>query len=247
MKPSYIFRIDDICPQMNWDNFNKLRTIFERYDIKPIIGVIPDNKDKKLNIYNPNNNFWGIIKELNQKGWIIAQHGYQHLYTNNNSGILKINKKSEFAGLTYEEQLEKIKAGKEISESNLNTNIKWWMAPAHSFDENTCKALKKLGFEYITDGIALFPFEKYSLTWIPQQIWSPVKKMFGDWTICIHPNTINDEYLHNMEKFIVQNNEFCTNIDLNQRNYILNILFGRWWKFKYLSYKLIKTLWEKAI
>ncbi len=68
MKPSYIFRIDDICPQMNWDNFNKLRTIFERYDIKPIIGVIPDNKDKKLNIYNPNNNFWGIIKELNQKG-----------------------------------------------------------------------------------------------------------------------------------------------------------------------------------
>lgn len=239
IKPRYLFRLDDVCPTMNWDNFDKLKKIFYKYDIKPIVGVIPDSRDSKLNVDNPNENFWNIIKELHQKGWIIAQHGYQHLYINTNGGILNINKKSEFAGLSYEEQLYKIKKGKEILEYNLGIKIEWWMAPAHSFDESTCRALKNLEFKYITDGISLYPFEKYGLTWIPQQIWKPRKKFFGAWTICIHPNSIDSNFIKELEKFISSNINYCLYPDLSYKNNFFNYFYHCWWKFKYKTYKLL--------
>lgn len=238
MSAKYLIRLDDICPTMNWGNFIKLRKIFEENNIKPIIGIIPGNKDEQLNIENENEDFWNILKELKNNNWIVAQHGYQHLYVNGNGGILNINKKSELSGLSYRAQLEKILMGKEILEKNLETKIEWWMAPAHSFDKNTCKVLKELNFKYITDGIALFPFEKFGLTWVPQQLWKPRKKLFGLWTICIHPNSVTNEFLNNLDKFIKENKEkfkvdsFCPNFCL------LNNIYFVWWKFQYLIYKL---------
>lgn len=52
MSAKYIFRLDDICPNMNWDNFYRLEEIFDKYDVKPVVGVIPNN----------NSTFW--VKHL---------------------------------------------------------------------------------------------------------------------------------------------------------------------------------------
>lgn len=242
-KAKYIFRLDDICPTMNWGNFSKLQTIFEKYDIKPILGVIPNNQDTKLDRDPPRENFWQIIQGLQQKGWIIAQHGYQHTYVTKDPGIIGLNKYSEFAGLPYEGQYEKIKQGKALLEDNLKTAIEWWMAPAHSFDENTCKALKELHFKYLTDGIALFPFKKYGLNWIPQQIWKPERKLFGIWTICIHPNSIDEDYLRHLERFVAQNLQHCI-VDIEKLTYrehpALNSIFRQYWDFKHVLYQYIK-------
>jgi len=240
MRAQFAFRLDDVCPTMNWKMFNKLQLLFDKYDIKPIIGIIPDNKDKKLMVDDVNGEFWSVVKKLHERGWIIAQHGYQHLYVTKESGLIGLNNYSEFAGLSHEEQCKKIIRGKTILEEKFKTKILWWMAPAHSFDRITCKILRDLGFKYITDGIALFPYIKYGLNWVPQQIWKPQEKLFGFWTICIHPNNISDSYINNLEQFILRHSSQCLKIDFTPRACFLNIAYNILWRTKILVYRLIK-------
>lgn len=241
----YIFRLDDICPTMDWDKFNKLKKIFKKYNIKPILGVVPDNKDPDLVRIPVNHDlqkkFWNEIRQLRYDEWIVAQHGYQHKFITKDRGLLKINNYSEFAGLPINEQQRKIREGKKILEDNLGQKIIWWIAPAHSFDQNTCKVLKKLNFKYISDGIFLYPSYRFQLQWIPQQLWSPVKKKNGIWTICIHPNNINDTFINEISIFLKTNYQNCinpNNIQIKSFN-ALNFLFPFFW---YLKYKISKFL-----
>ena len=44
----YLLRFDDIAPNMNWRLFYKIKELLIKYKIKPILGVIPNNKDKEL-------------------------------------------------------------------------------------------------------------------------------------------------------------------------------------------------------
>ena len=252
MWAKYIFRIDDIVPWMNWKNFEKIENIFDKYWVKPIIWVVPDNQD--FTIWNNDyaQEFWDKINRLAKKWWIIAQHGYHHKYLNKNWWILNINHYWEFAWLSYEKQFEMIEKWKNILEENLWFEIKWWMAPAHSFDETTCKILKELEFEYITDWLAIYPFTKYWLKWVPQQIWKPMKKRFGVWTICLHINKYDDEFIKWIEDFCKINwelilNEF-ENISFEQSNSEKVISFL--WRIKnYVIQKLykifIKIKWIK--
>lgn len=246
----YIFRIDDITPGMNRDNFRQIEKIFDTYLIKPIIWVIPDNKDDKLNGYWEIDDFREEIKKLKNKWWIVAQHWYQHIYTTKNSWIIWLNKYSEFAWLKYNEQLHKIENGKKILEKNLWTSIKRWMAPAHSFDRNTCKVLNHLWFEYITDGIAVYPFERYWLKWLPQQLWQPQIKICWIRTICLHINKYDKKIIHKIEEFIKRNNSLMifNPEKLNYKNSIikkiLEILFKTFFWSKIYLYKIkVSLLW----
>lgn len=233
----YFFRIDDITPWMNWENLNIIENIFEKYEVKPIIWVVPDNKDLKLDWYWKIDNFWWKIKQLQKKWWIIAQHWFEHKYETKNSWIIWLNDYSEFAGLSYDEQFEKISNWKKILENNLWIEIKWWMAPAHSFDEITCKILNKLWFEYITDWISLFPFEKYSLKWLPQQIWKPKKKWFWIWTICLHVNKYDKKILDEIEVFCKENKSLIISDPekLNYKNNFINNLSSSIYKILFLT------------
>lgn len=67
----YIFRLDDVCSTMNWVRFNRLKNLFLQYNIKPIIAVVPDNRNSTLIQNDANQNFWEIIKNLQKQGWII--------------------------------------------------------------------------------------------------------------------------------------------------------------------------------
>ena len=51
MKTNYIFRLDDIAPNMNWDMMSKVKKLFNDHNVKPILGVIPKNEDKELKLY----------------------------------------------------------------------------------------------------------------------------------------------------------------------------------------------------
>jgi len=226
---------------MDWDSFCALEKLFKRYDIKPIIGIIPDNHDPKLMAYPARPDFWEKMKLLADGGWIVAQHGYRHEYVNKAGGILGINDKSEFADLPYEEQFAKIRKGKEILERNLGTEVKWWMAPAHSFDRSTCHALADLGFTHVTDGIAIFPFERYGLTWIPQQLWKPRQRPFGVWTICIHPGSFSKADLKRLGCFIQKNRKSCMipegRPSGNPLHKATDSIYSAWWNFQYFIYK----------
>lgn len=247
----YIFRIDDVVPWMNRNNFEKIEKIFDKYWVKPIIWVVPNNQD--FSIWNDKytQDFWHKIKKLSDKWWIIAQHGYEHVYCNNNWWILKINKKSEFAWLPYEEQFEKLIKWKNILENNLNINIQWRMAPAHSFDKNTCKALKSLWFKYITDWLSLYPQKYLWLNWIPCQIRSPQKKYFGLRTICLHLNRYKQNFFDEIEIFCKKYNHLLaknvSDIEYNDWKmlYFFNIIYKYKFYLEQYLYKKFITLKNK--
>lgn len=231
MRSKFLFRIDDICPGMDWNKFNRVEKIFDKYKILPIIGVIPKNFDLELKVNKDeiyNVSFWNKIKKLTKKGWIVAQHGFDHVYINNDSGLMKITKRSEFCKLSYEEQYKKIKLGKEILENNLGIKVEWWMAPAHSFDETTLKVLKDLGFKYITDGFYLGIVKKNGMVWVPQQLWRPIKMPFGLWTICLHLNGFNN--FTGLENFVKNNLKNCKEFDFSPNNFFgANLIFSFFW------------------
>ena len=43
-----LIRIDDVAENMNWNLMEKTELLFQRYDIKPVLGVIPNNKDTEF-------------------------------------------------------------------------------------------------------------------------------------------------------------------------------------------------------
>lgn len=194
-----MFRMDDITADMNWDKFNQVREIFEKYNIKPVLGVVPDNQDGKLKIQEKKEDFFKILHSLQKKGWSIAQHGTYHKYVTEDGGILGLKKSSEFAGLSYEEQFIKLKAGKETLEGHgIHSDI--FMAPGHTFDRNTVKALYNLGFKAITDGLYHKPYYYEKILFIPCRL-QEYRNVKGIDTICLHSNLLSDAEIKELEAF----------------------------------------------
>jgi len=238
---SYLIRLDDIHPNMNYDRFVKFCNILDKYNIKPILGVIPNNKDKSLNSNESIKDFFLIVKKLQNNGYTISMHGYEHLYTTKESGIIGINQYSEFAGLSYAEQNYKISKGLEILHS-YGIKTVMFMAPAHSFDKNTIKSLLANNFVMITDGFYLYPYFKDGIWYIPQQFWNYRKNKFpGLFTFCFHLDTFSDD---EFQRFLKTSEEFLNthadkfinitdlNLDLFQKiNYkIVNVIFNYFYK-----------------
>ncbi|HHV26591.1 MAG TPA: DUF2334 domain-containing protein [Tissierellia bacterium] len=230
MGAKYIFRLDDIAENMNWDNYFSLKKIFDNYGVKPIIGVIPNNEDTELLDYpRCEFNFWKEIRELQEMGWSIALHGYNHKYLTNDSGILDINYRSEFAGVSYEIQNKKILAGKEILKKN-GIIIDAFMAPAHSFDENTLNALIDNDIKTVTDGYTFYPYYFKGILFVPQLLSTPRKMPFGIYTWCLHPNIMNSRKINAIEEFIKQNQDNIisfTEAKKYVKNSKLNAIGGR--------------------
>ncbi|MFZ9238780.1 MAG: DUF2334 domain-containing protein [Burkholderiaceae bacterium] len=76
------------------------------------------------------------------------------------------------------------------------------MAPSHSFDVETLRALRDLNFTAITDGFGFYPYELHGLTAVPQLVARPLGLGFGVETICLHVNTMSDEAIKHMIEFI---------------------------------------------
>lgn len=207
MKLRYIsFRMDDICPQMDMAKFLEYKKLFDKYGIKPLLAIVPDNQDDFLKINDDYPCFWTMMRELQEDGWDIAQHGYQHIYCSNVKGIFSDRKLSEFAGLSYENQVDKIRKGKEILEQNgIITDI--FVAPGHSFDVTTLRALKDCGFKYVSDGRSLHPYMYFGLKFIPCRFGIPFN-FPGLNTWCIHANTSTIKDFNRIKKNL-QNKYAC--------------------------------------
>lgn len=199
------FRLDDITPDMNWDTFYQLKSVFDKYHIKPLLGVVPDNRDDSLKRGALCADFWKVIRQLQEDGWLIAQHGYRHQYCSNNKGLLRLKEVSEFAGLTYEEQKEKIRRGSKILQKN-GIYVTIFMAPGHTFDKNTLKALKENGFLYITDGYSTQLYQRNGIIHIPSRTSTPQISRGVD-TICLHTNHMNTKDIAEIEAFIRSHRE----------------------------------------
>lgn len=186
-------RMDDITPDMNWENFYFFERLFREAQITPLLGIVPDNKDDNLSLEAPHEDFYAYMKELQKKGYCLAMHGCYHVYTTKCGGCFPLNNYSEFAGLPYEKQKEMLAFGqKKLKEQGIETDI--FMAPAHSYDKNTLRALKALGFIKITDGFGKTPYTDSGLTFYPISflLSRSLKKKKGVTTMVIHANTVTE-------------------------------------------------------
>lgn len=165
-KQKILLRFDDICPTMNWEQWNKAISLLDKVGVKALVGVIPDCQDPDLRINVPKGDFWSYILELQNQGHTIAMHGYQHVFISPCHGILNRRMNSEFAGLSYEKQKTMIAKGKEILEKHgIFTDV--FFAPAHSYDENTIRALGECGFRYVSDGKSRKPYIWHGIKFLP--------------------------------------------------------------------------------
>lgn len=201
-------RMDDITPDMDWAKFLRFKELCDLYQVKPLIGVVPENKDEMLRVDNVREDFWEYILQLQRDGWVIAQHGSEHIYKTKKMGCFPLNRLSEFAGLSYNEQLASLKKGQDILKTHgIYTDV--FMAPAHSYDRKTLKALKVLGFRKITDGFGKYPYMRKGMTFYPisYRQSSSLKKEDGYTTFVIHANTMDEADFVYYEKLFASQKE----------------------------------------
>lgn len=199
----YIMRLDDACPKRDVAKWDRMETLLDRYGVKPLVGIIPDCKDPDMDCYAEDVEFWTKrVVAWRAKGWQFALHGYNHVFKTNCAGINPVNSRSEFAGVPLEEQKKMIADGISVLRSH-GINPKVFFAPAHTFDENTIKALLEVSdIRIISDTPANKPFSKYGMTFVPQQSGRVRKLPFNTATFCYHPNTMNDSAFEYLENFL---------------------------------------------
>ena len=111
-----LIRIDDVCENMDWELMKKLELLFDQYSVKPVLGVIPNNKDEEFLAFSRNDNFWDQVRKWQDKGWVLVQHGYTHIYDKlcrKKSDYFNYGGGSEFFGHSLETQETRIKKGLE--------------------------------------------------------------------------------------------------------------------------------------
>jgi hypothetical protein len=208
----YILRCDDLCPTASQPRWQRFLCLIDEFRIQPILAVVPDNQDPVLQLSPPDPEFWKRIRALEKAGASIGLHGFRHLSKSRGGSLLALHRTTEFAGVPEDTQRQWIHAGLQILRGHgLNPRI--WVAPRHGFDAQTLRALREEGIDVLSDGFARVPFCRGGLTWIPQQLWEPVEKTHGLWTICVHPDTAEDSLVDRLRAFLREHAAQFTSVE----------------------------------
>jgi predicted deacetylase len=208
----YLLRFDDLCPTMDRERWERFVPLLVEFGLRPILAVVPDNRDPGLAVAKPDPGFWEQMRAMEAAGAAIGLHGFRHVCTARGRGLVPLHRETEFAGVLEEMQREWIRAGLEILRTHgLDPAI--WVAPRHGFDRATLRVLRGEGIGLISDGFARKPFVRGGVTWVPQQLWGPVAKWSGLWTICIHSNTAPDSLVEELRGFLRRHSEQFTSVE----------------------------------
>jgi hypothetical protein len=212
-KPAeYLLRCDDLCPATPVERWRRVESLIEEFDLQPILAVVPENRDPELDVSTPDPSFWQRIHAREVSGAVVGLHGYRHICASPGRSLVRLARTSEFAGVPARIQRAWISEGLRILRAHgLNPRI--WVAPRHGFDRNTLDALSAEGIALLSDGFARIPFRRGGATWIPQQLWGPVDKPKGLWTICVHANTASDADISALRAFLSVHADQFTSID----------------------------------
>ena len=208
----YLIRIDDLCPTVHQRSWLRLLGILREFGIHPILAVVPDNQDPELKASPPDPQFWEQMRELARDGAAIAIHGYQHNCQKRGKSLIPLHRHTEFAGVPMEEQRVMLETGLAMLRAE-GLNPRLWVAPRHGFDRNTLTALRDVGIGYLSDGLARRPFTRSGIVWIPQQVWGPVERENGLWTICLHPSSVSGSKAEELRMFLKRHAAQFTSFD----------------------------------
>lgn len=208
----YLLRFDDLCPTMRQSQWSRFLPVFEDLDIQPILAIVPDNLDPDLRLEPVDPGFWARMRALEAAGATTALHGFQHLCGSKGKSLVPFHNCSEFAGVDEQTQRQWIHTGLTMLRDQ-GLNPKMWVAPRHGFDRATLRALSAEGITVLSDGLARVPFRRDGLTWIPQQLWGPVEKRYGMWTICTHCNSARTDEVDALIAFMRWKARSFTSVD----------------------------------
>lgn len=188
MSATYLLRFDDLHPAMRWTVWDQVEEMLDDAGIRPLVAIIPSNRDATLDFEEPRTDFWERVHSWRQKGWALGLHGFEHQYCNEDPGLIGLRTPSEFAGEPADRQQQKIAQGLEVFRSRgLEPDL--FIAPGHTFDATTVATLRQNGVGALSDGWSIHPFEdEHGVVWVPQQLWRFRWRPFGVWTVCLHHN-----------------------------------------------------------
>jgi len=245
-KVNFLIRLDDACPTMDLIKWNQIENLLDVYGIKPLVGIIPDNKDPEMIIDDHDDFFFDKVKRWEEKGWCLAMHGFNHLYSKSNGGINPVLKRSEFAGLSLEMQELKIRNAYRVFLDH-NIKVDYFFAPSHTFDTNTLIALKKsTPIRKISDTISRIPYIFNEFIFFPLQFGKLRKIVLpGFWTFCLHPNSMTESEISSLEPFFKHNSKkFISFDDINIERLGTKSKFDSFLSFLYFIRRYFKNLFE---
>jgi len=239
-----LIRIDDVCENMNWDLMSKLESLFDNHSIKPVLGVIPNNRDEDFLSFPRNDNFWDQVRKWQDKGWEIVQHGDTHIYDrlcSKKSDYFEYGGGSEFFGHPLNVQEKRIKNGLEKFKRE-KINIRSFFAPNQTYDENTFIALKNCGISEVIDGYGLMPYTEKNIKFIPQLFEKVVLLPFGIQSTKLHLHIWDENDYKKFENFIKINSKKIITYDqaLNKINNSFLYKIIRYFMSKILKLKRMR-------
>ncbi len=243
----YLLRFDDLCPTMDRAGWSRFVQLIRAFRIRPILAIVPDNQDPELVRDPVDAGFWDEMRALEASGATIGLHGYQHLCRASGSGLLPLHRKTEFAGAPEARQQQWIAQGLAILRGHgLTPRI--WVAPRHGTDKTTLAVLRQHGLRIVSDGFARQPFQYCGAAWIPQQLWRPMEKQTGLWTICIHTNSASEDLVNQLHEFLVRTSAQFTSVDraLAEQPIRNRSLSDRWFQTRLLT-RIRLSRWKRKL
>lgn len=159
MDTLYVVRIEDVDPLHNAPEWLNRAQEFLQYStgekIPLAIALIPVYVDPSNGLNVPLNadsagSLRDWLQEVVLRGGTIIQHGYTHQY-----GSLKTGAGTEFllngTWMSYGDQFQRIKQGKDLLDGSLPTKIVAFEAPHYKANNDTILAISRLGFKYYFD------------------------------------------------------------------------------------------------
>jgi predicted deacetylase len=203
LSAQYLIRLDDACDTMDRNKWHLIERVLDQHAIKPIVAVIPDNRDPALVFGERDEVFWNKVRTWAMKGWTIGMHGHTHvMHSTDGEVLVPFYARSEFVGLSLQDQAVKIRTAWQLF---LDERIvpEVWVAPAHSFDVLTLEALRaETSIRVVSDGIAWDTYYEHGFHWIPQQMWRLAHRRTGLWTVCLHPNDMSEAAIASLDQVI---------------------------------------------
>ena len=147
-----VFRMDDYSARSATDMELRVIDLFRNKDLSITFGVIPFECAGDLNDPSPQDVLrlpagkGDILRTAFEEGVVdVALHGYSHQTINE-------NEKTEFSGLDYPSQVERIAKGKKLLEGMIDAPVTTFVPPWNEYDRNTLRALEDLGFSTLSAG-----------------------------------------------------------------------------------------------
>jgi Uncharacterized protein conserved in bacteria (DUF2334) len=167
---SVIFRFDDYSARSSADAELRIIEDFRRNQLTVTFAVVPFVCDGDIHSSSAQGTIpltslkVDILKNAFDEGVLdVALHGYSHQ-------TIISGQTTEFSGLDYDHQLERLAKGKKFLEDAINAPITTFVPPWNTYDLNTLQALEKLGFSTFSAGISGKAAKKSKLTFLPASV-----------------------------------------------------------------------------